>query len=99
MLGDIDFACSRNPDIEGVGSDPNTCLATSSKEWPGSGSMYSASLVTQMDFEAGSLVESGLHCVPSTPSMDGLIADFIHPMMWSKERFSRTRTTIVFIGV
>jgi hypothetical protein len=34
--------------------------------------------------------------MPVTPSMSGF-SDFIHPSMWSKERFSCTSTTTVLI--
>lgn len=48
--------------------------------------------------EFGSEVEIGLDSDPVTPLILGL-RFLIHPSMWSKERFSMTKTTTVFIGV
>ena len=39
----------------------------------------------------------GLDSAPVTPSISGL-RDFIHPSMWSNERFSWTKTTTVLMG-
>lgn len=43
------------------------------------------------------MVEMGLDSEPVTPLISGL-RRFIQPSMWSKERFSMTRTTTVLIG-
>jgi hypothetical protein len=40
---------------------------------------------------------AGFHSVLVTPSISGF-SRFIHPSMWSKERFSITTTTTVLIG-
>lgn len=68
-----------------------------SKEWPGSGSAKPASSEKWTTEELGSEVEMGLDSAPVTPSISGL-RDFIHPSMWSNERFSWTNTTTVLIG-
>jgi hypothetical protein len=44
------------------------------------------------------LVDTGLHSSPVTPLINGLMDFFIHPSMWSKDRFSITKTTMVLMG-
>lgn len=51
-----------------------------------------------MDGGLAAVVEIGLHSSPSTPFMEGLTNFFIQPSMWSKDRFSMTKTTMVLIG-
>jgi len=65
-------------------------------EWPGSGSTYSAPSPKRMALEDGSAASRWLISSPVTPSISGF-SGFIHPSMWSNDRFSITTTTTVFI--
>uniref|UniRef100_A0A0A9B061 Uncharacterized protein n=1 Tax=Arundo donax TaxID=35708 RepID=A0A0A9B061_ARUDO len=56
-------------------------------EWPGSGSTYSERSLNRTAREEGLDASTWLASSPVTPSMSGF-SDFIHPSMWSKERFS-----------
>lgn len=59
--------------------------------------MKKASLETGTRGELGSETESGFDSFPVRPSISGRL-DFSQPSMWSKERFSMTKTTTVLMG-
>lgn len=81
-----------------VSFDPNTCSLMAWNECPGSGSTKCDSSPNLTRLELGSVVLMGLDSDPSTPFISGF-SFFIHPSMWSNDRFSITNTTTVFIGL